>query len=37
METEGLLKDAIRSDEQEAKEREYRATFMMRLRDFFAL
>src|SRR5881394_1224099 len=37
METEGLLKDAIRSDEQEAKEREYRATFMMRLRTFFQL
>lgn len=37
METEGVLKDAVRSVEQEAKEREYRATFMMRLRDFFAL
>jgi len=37
METEGMLKDAVRSVELEAKEREYRATFMMRLRDFFAL
>jgi hypothetical protein len=32
-----VLKDAVRSDEQEAKEREYRATFLVRLRDFFAL
>jgi small-conductance mechanosensitive channel/CRP-like cAMP-binding protein len=37
METEGVLKEAMGAAEQEAKEREYRATFMMRLRDFFAL
>jgi hypothetical protein len=37
METEGVLKEALGAAEQEAKEREYRATFMMRLRDFFAL
>jgi CRP-like cAMP-binding protein len=37
METEGVLKEAIGSDEKLAKEREYCATFMMRLHDFFAL
>jgi CRP-like cAMP-binding protein len=37
METEGVLKDAIGTDEQAAKEREYGATFLARLRDFFAL
>ena len=37
METEGLLKEAGQSDADAAKEREYRATFMVRLRDFFAL
>jgi small-conductance mechanosensitive channel/CRP-like cAMP-binding protein len=36
METEGVLK-AAGSEEEAAKEREYRATFMIRLRDFFAL
>jgi hypothetical protein len=37
METEGLLKEAGQSEAEAAKEREYRATFMVRLRDFFAL
>jgi small-conductance mechanosensitive channel/CRP-like cAMP-binding protein len=37
METEGVLKDAMGADEQAAKEREYSATFLMRLRHFFAL
>ena len=37
LETEGILKEAIGSAEQEAKEREYSATFMIRLRQFFAL
>ena len=36
MELEGVLKDSG-PDAQAAKEREYRATFMVRLRDFFAL
>jgi small-conductance mechanosensitive channel/CRP-like cAMP-binding protein len=37
METEGVLKDTIGSDAEEAKEAEYRASFMMRLRHFFAV
>jgi small-conductance mechanosensitive channel/CRP-like cAMP-binding protein len=37
METEGVLKEAIGSEAEEAKEREYRASFMMRLRHFFAV
>jgi small-conductance mechanosensitive channel/CRP-like cAMP-binding protein len=37
METEGVLREAMGSEEQEAKEREYSATFLMRLRHFFAL
>jgi hypothetical protein len=37
METEGVLREAIGSAEQEAKEREYQATFLNRLRQFFAL
>ena len=37
METEGALKDAVATAEQAAKEREYGATFLVRLRDFFAL
>jgi small-conductance mechanosensitive channel/CRP-like cAMP-binding protein len=37
LETEGIVKEASHSDEHSAKEREYRATFMARLRDFFAL
>jgi len=36
LETEGILKEAG-SAEQEAKEREYSATFLIRLRQFFAL
>jgi len=37
METEGVLKDAMGTDEQAAKEREYSATFLVKLRHFFAL
>jgi CRP-like cAMP-binding protein len=37
METEGVLKEAMGSAEHDAKEREYRDTFLMRLRHFFAL
>ena len=37
METEGVLKEAVGSAEHEAKEREYGATFLVRLRDFFSL
>jgi small-conductance mechanosensitive channel len=37
METEGLLKDAAGSSAQEKKEREYRATFLQRLRSVFEL
>jgi CRP-like cAMP-binding protein len=37
METEGLLKDAARSGAEENKEREYRATFLQRLRSVFEL
>jgi CRP-like cAMP-binding protein len=36
METEGLLKEAV-SQHTEKKEREYRATFLHRLRTFFEL
>ena len=37
METEGVLREAVSTDEHAAKEREYSATFLMRLRHFFAL
>src|SRR5881396_672456 len=37
METEGILKEATRSDEQASKHREYSATFLNRLRTFFQL
>ena len=37
METEGILKDASLSGAQAAKETEYRATFLRRLKAFFEL
>jgi small-conductance mechanosensitive channel/CRP-like cAMP-binding protein len=37
METEGIVRDATPSAEQADKEREYRATFLRRLRTFFEL
>ena len=37
METEGLLKDAQQSMAEETKEREYRATFLRRVRSVFEL
>jgi small-conductance mechanosensitive channel/CRP-like cAMP-binding protein len=37
METEGILKEASRSDEQTLKERQYTASFLNRLRTFFQL
>ena len=37
METEGLLKDAGQSMAEEKKVREYRATFLRRLRSVFEL
>jgi small-conductance mechanosensitive channel/CRP-like cAMP-binding protein len=37
METEGIIKDAAAPADQMSKEREYRATFMARLRTIFAL
>ena len=37
METEGVLKDAAQGFVQEKKEREYRATFLRRLRSVFEL
>ena len=37
METEGLLKDARKGDAEETKEREYRATFLRRVRAVFEL
>jgi len=37
METEGILKEASRTDEQASKQSEYTATFMRRLRTFFQL
>ena len=37
METEGLVKDALRSEAAETKEREYRATFLRRVRAVFEL
>jgi len=37
METEGLLKEAVPDSHHERKEREYRATFLRRLRTFFEL
>ena len=37
METEGVLKEAGRSDEHAIKERQYTATFLNRLRTFFQL
>jgi CRP-like cAMP-binding protein len=37
METEGILKEASRTDEQVLKERQYSATFLHRLRTFFQL
>jgi CRP-like cAMP-binding protein len=37
METEGLLKEAIFHSQNERKEREYKATFLHRLRTFFEL
>src|SRR6266487_4381854 len=37
METEGLLKEAVSHSQTERKEREYKATFLHRLRTFFEL
>jgi len=37
METEGILKEASRTDEQVLKQRQYSATFLNRLRTFFQL
>src|SRR6266436_1658502 len=37
METEGILKEVSRSDEQVLKQRQYSATFLNRLRTFFQL
>src|SRR6266700_473722 len=37
METEGILKDATRTDEHALKQRQYTATFLNRLRTFFEL
>jgi small-conductance mechanosensitive channel/CRP-like cAMP-binding protein len=37
METEGLLKEAVSHSQNASKEREYRATFLNRLRTFFEL
>ena len=37
METEGLLKDALQSEAQQTKEREYRATFLRRVQAVFKL
>jgi small-conductance mechanosensitive channel/CRP-like cAMP-binding protein len=37
METEGIIKDAAQSGATDPKEREYRATFLRRLRAFFEL
>jgi hypothetical protein len=37
MRTEGILKDAVLPAEQAAKENEYRATFLKRLKTFFSL
>jgi CRP-like cAMP-binding protein len=37
METEGIIKDAHLADAEEAKQREYSATFLRRLRTFFEL
>ena len=37
METEGILKEATRSDEHELKQRQYSDTFLHRLRSFFQL
>jgi CRP-like cAMP-binding protein len=37
METEGIVREATPSEEQADKEREYRATFLRRLRTFFEL
>jgi small-conductance mechanosensitive channel/CRP-like cAMP-binding protein len=37
METEGIVREAMPTEEQTSKEREYRATFLQRLRTFFEL
>ena len=37
LETEGIIKEASESGEETAKEREYRASFLAKLRQFFAL
>ena len=37
METEGIVQEAIPTEDQSVKEREYRATFLRRLRTFFEL
>jgi len=37
METEGILKEATRTDEHVLKQRQYTATFLTRLRTFFQL
>src|SRR6266481_6397315 len=37
LETEGILKEVARTDEQVLKERQYSATFLQRLRTFFQL
>jgi hypothetical protein len=35
METEGIIKDAYLAENEAAKQREYSATFLQRLRTFF--
>jgi hypothetical protein len=37
METEGILKEATRTDEHALKQRQYSATFLNRLQTFFQL
>jgi CRP-like cAMP-binding protein len=37
LETEGIVREATPTDEQANKEREYRASFLTRLRTFFEL
>jgi hypothetical protein len=37
METEGILKEATRTDEHVLKQRQYTATFLHRLQTFFQL
>ena len=37
LENEGIIKDAVRTDQQASKQREYTASFLSRLRSFFEL